>query len=232
MVAMPLLQSKRKLKLNHLPGRLKSRQQEVPGVVDNINMQMLPPLFTWLPLTQLPKVPQHFINQCYNLKSCKSKLGMWPDGRTEYTDYYLGEEWHEWVKQNIISTFSETAVRIVPPTNESGAHTDNPSKLRLFYLIERGGDKAETIWYYKPGGPMMVDNRSWVSTDKSSQWSGYYHNNLEELIVLDRVKYPLNTWVLINPYILHGIENVESERIFFVVNVHPEQISYNISSVN
>jgi len=206
---------------------------------------MLPPLFTWIALPHLPQVPEHFVklgldkvnnpaesNQNFSLKITtpdymNRKLvmnGQQINSRCQ-VNFAMGAEWESWVQANIIDTYLETGIRkSVGDSTVAGPHVDNPGKLRFYYLIDRGGDNVETVWYIKPGEPAIFDMSTW---DRPYPYS---HDNIDELIVLDRARFPLNTWILFNGYILHGVHNVEYDRINFNISFKPEDIDFNITT--
>jgi hypothetical protein len=139
-------------------------------------------------------------------------------------NYDMGENWDTWVRENIFSKFQETGLRLSvgEDTTTGGPHVDNPGKIRLFYLIDRGGEDAETVFYIKPGQPVVFDADSW---DKDYPYS---HDNIDELLVLERAKFPLNTWLLFNGYILHGVNNITGGRLNFNVSIKPEDFQIDV----
>jgi len=204
---------------------------------------MLPTLFTWMPLPDLPKVPDRFIAHGLNLIADASgpdqnlELGIVDQGYYDrklikngqeiatrrQTNYNMGAEWEAWVGDNIFPTFEETGLRISQgPANYSGPHVDNPGKIRFFYLIDRGGENTETVFYLRPGEPAIFDMDNWHHPRP------YTYNNIDNLIVLDRAKFPLNTWVLFNGYILHGVENVTAPRIFLSVSIKTNDFAFHV----
>lgn len=219
---------------------------------------MLPNVFTWLPIPRLPKVPQHFIDRAYEIcrdaeaMTFTDENKMWDLGivrPSEYhrtlikngvemptriqRTYFMGEEWEQWVRENIFPTFVETSVRPNLPgpgshveTTQHGPHCDNPGKCRLYYLVDRGGEDAETVFYYKPGTNILV-----YDVDKhyeENNGAPITENNIDLLEEVDRVRFPLNEWVLLNGYILHGIDNVTGMRINFNVSIRPEDFTFDI----
>ena len=135
--------------------------------------------------------------------------------------FFLGEEWEDWVRQNIIPTFSDTGGRV--NVGESGntlhgAHTDGPI-YRLYYLLSSGGDHVETVYYMDPKMPIL-------HATKIAQLTGHY--NMDELIEIDRVRFPVGQWILHNGYVLHGVENICSTRINVTVNIRPEWFDFCI----
>ncbi len=203
---------------------------------------MLPPLFTWFPLPNLPKIPDHFVKlglDKVNAKDEPNQNFLLNITTQEYMDrkliqngkeinsrcqvnFNMGLEWEQWVRENIITTFTETGIRkSVGDSTVTGPHVDNPGKLRFYYLIDAGGDNVETVWYLRPGQPAIFDMTKW---DKPYPYS---YNNIDDLIVLDKTIFPLNTWILFNGYILHGVNNVTHDRINFNVSFKPENLNIN-----
>ena len=204
---------------------------------------MLPNLFTWMPLPDLPKVPDRFIqrgleliedgtgvdqnislkmldNSHYDRRLIKNGQEM---PTRKQVNYNIGAEWDSWVREHIFPTFEETGIRFSSGSaTHTGPHVDNPGKIRFFYLIDRGGEDTETVFYLEPGKTPIFDMDNW------NQAKPYTYNNIDELIVLDRARFPLNTWVLFNGYILHGVENVTAPRIFLSVSIRPEDFIFHI----
>jgi hypothetical protein len=134
-------------------------------------------------------------------------------------NYNMGDAWNKWVRENIFPVYQETGIRVsVGNSDTTGPHVDNPGKLRFFYLVDSGGNDAETVFYMKPGDPVIFNMDNW------NQVTPYSHDNIDELTVLERARFPLNTWVLFNGYILHGVNNVTGSRINFNVSILTEQL--------
>jgi hypothetical protein len=210
---------------------------------------MLPNVFTWMPLPHLPKVPDHFIKMAYqkvdNPEEQFNKnfaLGItnqaYMDRRIIYkgkeigshcqVSFDLGPLWEDWVRENIHPVFEDTGVRLSwGDSGVGGAHVDNPGKIRFFYLLERGGDDAETVFYYHPDIPFIFDMDKW---DKKYPFS---YDNIDELFVVERAKFPLHTWILFNGYTLHGVEGIDISlrRINFNVSVKPETFTHCVKPV-
>ena len=68
----------------------------------------------------------------------------------------------------------------------------------------------------KPGEPIIFDADSW------NKPYPYSYDNVDELTVIDRAYFPMNTWILFNGYILHGVNNITGTRINFNISVKPE----------
>jgi hypothetical protein len=124
----------------------------------------------------------------------------------------MGEEWQQWVKENIVDSWLETGVRI---NNDNGSdlhgpHTDPPvEKYKLYYLVESGGDDVHTCWYREKGaeltrlpGTVVVD-----------------YNNVEKI---DDTVIPTGQWILFNTNVLHGIEGAKKQRINLTITLPPD----------
>ena len=204
---------------------------------------MKPPLFTWIPLPHLPQVPDHFVqqgldkihnpveeNQNFSLKITTQEYMdrmIIQNGREIHSkcqvNFNMGTAWENWVKQNIFPKFDDTGIRVsVGDSTTAGPHVDNPGKIRFFYLLDRGGDDAETVWYQQPGEPTVFDADSW------NKDYPYSYDNIDELTVIETAKFPLNTWILFNGYILHGVNNVVGTRVNFNVSVKPDYFKFEI----
>ena len=223
----------------------------------HINPGLVPNLFTWLPLPHLPKVPDHFINMAMDIvaptiqknqevveneedylvdigfrtKEYKYRKII-KDGK-EYSTraqegFLMGEEWEQWVKENLTPNYVETSIRLSGGTAEiHGPHVDYPGKIRLFYLLSRGGENAETVWYVKPGEPAVYD------IDKEQRANPIHEDNIDNLIEIDRAKFPLESWVLFNGYIMHGVHGLTGPdpRLNFSVTLKPDMVTFDVRPV-
>lgn len=194
--------------------------------------------FTWVALPHLPKVPQHFLDRMMEIAIPTQ------DGQTESLvqqgtfsyEYrnrditykgkkqktrvqerlWVGEDWEEWVRTNIITDFWETSVRVSGgPVDVTvhGAHTDG-RVCRLYYLVSTGGDNVITNYYRAPNSPVMyaVNHPKVVGYD-----------NMDELEVISSTSFPLGSWILHNGYVLHGVENITGRRVNIDVSIKLNQ---------
>ena len=205
---------------------------------------MLPSVFTWLLLPNLPKVPEHFINLAHKLghpKEDPSSDSLITDGTIdmEYKTRIvtkngksqvtrcqeridMGQEWNKWVRENIINDFIETSLRINTGPEQStlhGPHIDGEF-YRIYYLIDRGGD-PETVFYHHPKHPVLFGK----GLERGRVWS-----NIDDLIEIERVKFPIGQWLIFNGIILHGIENVTGPRLNFNISVLPKHFNFSINN--
>lgn len=206
-------------------------------------------MFTWMQLDQLPSVPQKFIDQAFDVANTadatveghfslisndaktlfdrKIKI----NGQEHFTRHQWGseisQEWTQWVRGNIISTFVNTGVRVsVGPksTTWHGAHADlhkgPPKKFvyKLYYLIDSGGNDVETVFYKEIGQPV-----------ERTPDQPLFVNDYDLLETIDRVRLPMHKWIFLNTSILHGVENVTGPRTNLVVGIDKHQFDVNVN---
>lgn len=203
-------------------------------------------MFTWLPMPHLPQVPEHFVQLAfekaaemadpnynmdrYNASYLSRKLVK--DGETIGSRYQyailLGEEWEQWVTENIMSGYHNTGLRVSAGQDGDtthGAHVDsqhNPPHptYKLYYLLSRGGDRATTS-FYQEHGESIERPSVWGNPTKCDDYS--------RLTLLESVQFPMKQWVLLNTSILHGVENITSPRINLTVVLSGDQVDYNFN---
>lgn len=189
-------------------------------------------LFTWFPLN-LPQPPAEFIertvvmaNQAESSQVANTavnqgdptytnrkllKDGKETNSRIQY-GYKLGEDWEQWVRENIYSDFINTGGRLSVGTDTTthGAHADSQHNgtpvYKLYYLIDSGG--ASTLFFREHGQPTERVG----TTENICRCDDY-----SKLEVLDKVQFPVGQWVLLNTNILHGVEDVTGSRINLAV---------------
>ena len=207
-------------------------------------------MFTWLPLANLPQVPQHFVNRALDIAKNPNKTNeisnhynnpnqdyerrkLVRDGKFMNTrslqGFSLGEDWEQWVRQNIVRRYHNTGLRVSVGKNTTthGAHTDvikipTPKVYwKLYYLIDQGGNDTETVFYREIGMPIVRDDptKYTITVD-----------NFDQLEELERIRIPLHQWILLNTSVLHGVENITGARTNLTVMVELEDLDFGISS--
>lgn len=198
-------------------------------------------MFTWLPMSHLPQVPDYFV------KIAQQLIHNPPPGNDKFVDQITNDneyknrqlvkngavigsrrqrglqmpaDWGDWVKKHIVKEYVETSVRISEGNSAvHGAHCDFRRKWKLYYLLDRGGDNALTFFYQQRGFPVVREE----ITDHDTELITC--NNYKELTVIDQVQWPIHQWVLLNTMILHGVEGVTGNRANFTVGIRPD---YNL----
>lgn len=208
-------------------------------------------MFVYLPLPELPQPPQHFIDRAYDvirtidleqdnntfgrnydqtyLDRVLTKNGVETNSRVQH-GYPMGSDWEQWVKENIVSDYIETSLRVSLGKNETtthGPHCDNPDKWKLYYLVDRGtnGEDAVTSFYQEPRRPVEITGNSYES-------GHYYVNDIDRLVPLLRVKFPLRQWIILNGLILHGVDNAGINRTNLQVSIRPDAFNFTIGKQN
>ena len=195
-------------------------------------------MFTCLPLDTLPSVPDHFVDlarrkaaergvnqnaKYYPVPGFADRDVRLADGTITKTrkaeSYDMGPAWDAWVRENIVSEFIETGVRL--STGHSapihGAHVDNPVKWKFFYLIDEGGDNVLTSFY-------VEDGYEAVRVCKEGQL--VMCNDYSRLTKIDTVHIPVNRWVLFDTRVMHGVENILKDRVVLTVSVDPATVTF------
>jgi hypothetical protein len=191
-------------------------------------------MFTWLPMPHLPKPPEHFIKRAHHIarqhdlpdttentvtsdyhkriviKNNEAKISRYQRSRS------MGEDWAEWVSNNLIETFIETGLRVSLPVSDThGPHTDPMRKWKLYYLLERGGPLAVTKFYKERGQPTVRDQSD----------DNIVCNNMDMLEEIDSVQWPDQQWVLLNTMILHSVESIKGIRYNLTVGIKPGDLA-------
>jgi hypothetical protein len=198
-------------------------------------------MFTWIALPHLPQPPQEFLDLARKLchedtawnavahlqgnsgyRSRKLTMSNGEEVPTRFQKGYLmGEEWEQWVRQNITKNFYETGARSSFGYPIHGAHSDAPPKWKLYYLVDRGGEDAVTHFYREKGQPIERLN--------SLPGELIHVNDYRNLEIVDSVQWPLHQWVLMNGTILHGVENLGEEmRINLTIAFEPYSMDLTI----
>jgi len=172
-------------------------------------------MFHYKLLPHLPLPPQWIIDQVdFNLQPSINNIG--ERGTRTLTNWrgYTGpaiintlrrfsDDYTTWIKENITDNFHSCMVNYAlgsPEMQYSGAHTDFTRDYLLLYNLRTGGPDAKVLFWQEKDQPLIRDRRTEVGT-------------LDNLVEIDRVGGPENTWYLINTRILHGAENITEPRI-------------------
>ena len=176
-------------------------------------------------LKDLPPIPQHFLDRAKEIavdgtknelvvasRSPEYYARILSKGDQQYQSsrtyrYDIGEDFFQWIKENIVSEFRETSVSILRHRSPSfGPHSDTVTFFRLIYPISTGGNNCYTTWWQEKG-KSIYPPIGHVVTDYST---------LDEI---DRVKMEPNNWYIIDTRPLHSVENVTSDRIAIHVSL-------------
>jgi hypothetical protein len=187
------------------------------------------PMFTYLTLHDFPAVPDALTEQALhiaenNFNTDSSYIDVGEGYRHREIKYQgkslesrcqiacdMAQEWYDWVHENITEDYLESGVRVNNDNGSTmhGPHTDPPTeKYKLYYLIKKGGSNVVTEWYKETGKPL-------------TRAPGTTVNDYALVETIDQVTLPERTWLLFNTNILHGVRNLESQRVNLVVTLKP-----------
>ena len=196
-------------------------------------------MFTWMPLKGLPHPPEHFIERALKYadegreKHKNIAAQYYIGGAENHVDrivkyqgqewesryqvgYELGEDFDQWVKENICPDFVNATVRRSEGKSIThGAHIDNSRKYAIWYMLERGGEDSRTRFYYEKGGPI-----EWPWNEKR------VFNNMDDLIELEAVKWPMRQWFIINTSVVHAITDITGPRTSLQIGIKEDQLPY------
>jgi len=147
-------------------------------------------------------------NRCLNPvpESYKDRWFIGRDGTPQQSSGYprndLGEDFLQWIKQNIASEIIDAGVSFTerPYRSTLGAHTDRTRRYSLLYVLQPGGARVITKWYREPGHEIWRDGIVHIND----------HTNLE---LLTELEIPTRTWVCINARCIHSVEGIQTQRI-------------------
>jgi hypothetical protein len=194
-------------------------------------------MFTYVILDHLPAVPEHFNLDALAMAGTDNtaslgKLDVSDNrllnasvlpqyvGRTITVDgqqlksaqgrrFRLNADFETWVKSNIHPEVTDAGVCFTSGSQYHGVHTDQTRDYVLIYVLEPGGDSAETVFYQEQGHPIW--------RRKSVPMTNVWINDYDTLTEIDRAYFPRYRWVLLNGDVLHGVENLTGQRISYQI---------------
>ena len=184
--------------------------------------------YTYKLLTDLPAIPEHLLTEAWQLvevqpaqqqkastlasyypefKQRVLKINGQPTTTAHNKRFVLSDQFQDWIRNNISSEFVEATVAITGATrdgqaaNVHGAHTDWSRNLLLLYLLDTGGDNCQTVFYQEKDQPVWREDL------------GCYVTDYDLLTEIDSVTIPKGVWCVFDTTILHGVLNIEKDRI-------------------
>jgi hypothetical protein len=172
-------------------------------------------------LDQLPTLPENLYQHAINILEQGGKDVTINPTNSEYTSrvlkrgdesfpstythrVVLGEEFKQWVRDNIVSSWTECSISKTwaAISHCQGPHTDKTREFVLMYVIDSGGEHCRTVWYQEKGQPFHRPGRQWLTI-----------NDFDLLEEKESVFLPVGQWSIINTQYLHGVENIEHDRV-------------------
>lgn len=182
-------------------------------------------MFVYKVLTELPPVPQEFINQALDFVAVQyheaKPINTWAmsvHGRPIYQGgkqigesssqirKHFSDTFEQWIKENIIEEFLDWGVvATTPKMNYVGPHTDIARQYSLIFPIELGGDEVTTSF--------------WIPADGSPPPYAPTYSNYDDLIKVGDLKANPLEWYILNSKIIHSVENISQGRITIQVSL-------------
>lgn len=181
-------------------------------------------------LTDLPKIPDRLLDYIQALADepvgkdvTSHKTKSYPNrqlnfyGReitsTQSSRFSIqNEELLEWLKSNIVQTWTECSVSITRASKDRpvhGAHTDHTREYVLLYVMDPGGEDVTVSWYQEHGHSLFRPN------DLGMPISDY-----DTISLVERIQVPKHTWALYNVGIIHGVENMSRNRVALQIGLN------------
>lgn len=124
----------------------------------------------------------------------------------------LGQEWEDWVRDNISPRFNDTGVNWRHCNSDTGGiHTDTTRRYTMSYNIANGGPRCGVTWWQEKGQPLIRD-------------LGIQHLSFDDVEPVCDVDGPFDTWFLMDAGILHSAERIESPRVQFQISFNAEDV--------
>jgi hypothetical protein len=125
----------------------------------------------------------------------------------------INDQFDKWVSNNITDSFIDVGICVSQEgMDHSGPHRDQSRNYTLLYLLRQGGNAATTSF--------------WKA--KSPQHENQNHSDYDDLILLDQVLIPLETWCLIDAKTTHSVENIKEGRVAVQVSLDHIPTEWNI----
>lgn len=139
--------------------------------------------------------------------------------------YPFSEHHFDWFEKNIFTDIrkcspEQLSSQIIKNGTILQTHTDGVrGPFVLSYLIDSGGDDAETIWYQQDGHPAIREPRFSIMYDRS-------------LTEVFRYKVKPKTWVIMDSRVLHGVRFMSRPRIMVSVGFYPHELTKFLNQHN
>ena len=123
--------------------------------------------------------------------------------RVQYR-YLLTNELKQWLDDNLPSNYLAASLAVSKGNSPvHGPHIDYNRHYILYLSLANGGNNVLTSFWRKPGCPIEFESPEWPGIAQD-------YPNLEHLT---SVVLKPNQWYLLNGWIYHSVENVESDRV-------------------
>lgn len=111
----------------------------------------------------------------------------------------------DWVNENISEEWNaiDVAFNLTPldgnPSDEVVAHTDIIRSYTMIYLLDISNHDQDTVFYQEKNKPLHRKRNTKIE-------------HYDDLVELERLRFPLHKWVILDSTVLHAVENVKEYR--------------------
>ena len=175
--------------------------------------------FTYCFLDFLPQIPDellfglHVYKKHKPLVSFVNRQALGKDTKnSSYQRFDIEGKLRQWLKFNIVHDPIDFGIAFDNIDNvevDHFPHVDNSRHYSLNYVITTGGDNVVTNFYQEDGELVQRDN------------AFKFVNDYANLNIIDSVKIPAGRWVLLNARVIHGVNNLRTERNSIQISLGP-----------
>jgi hypothetical protein len=169
-----------------------------------------PPQPVYQFLDHLPAIPQtlltgfqHWVNNDVKYNGSSYRTGERQGERLQnahFSRHHISAELEQWLADNISDQYSDIGIIYTRGHSEHLPHTDGFRDYSINYLLDRGGDAVDTVFYHEQG------------TDSLTKPRGHWPKDLNLVREIDRVRIPLQRWIMLNTQVLHGVIGITGMR--------------------
>ena len=142
-----------------------------------------------------------------------------------YKQYTADKELTDWVRDNISDQYTLFGVQIQDPEQHNHHHAPHADKLErtwvLNYVVQTGGSNVVNKWYHKDGVPIT---RPGTGPYRPTDITGFE--------TLESVRLEPGRWHLLTASVLHGVENIMSERISISLGFELHPVEHKLLNHN
>lgn len=188
-------------------------------------------MFLFQYLDYLPPVPDNLVSDILsgiknmpvdNMPPMRSiKNGNQVFENVLYKRYTPNQELLDWIHNNISNQYTTIGVQIQDPGKTNHTHAPHAdASFRnwvLNYSLQTGGPNVITSWYQCNGAPVVRPSPE-----------AYRPADITEFEKIESVQFEPCRWHLLNASILHGVENIQTDRISISLGFELDPLSENL----
>lgn len=142
-----------------------------------------------------------------------------PISRHLYQRFPVDVALQNWVRQNVIEQWCNIGVsHTAPPC--LAPHMDRTRFYTLQYVIDRGGDHVQTVFYKAASEDLKIDP------------ANLYFDDYRQLEPVASYTAQLGEWYLLNTRYIHSVENITGRRTLFQIGLMRDPWNERLLKVN